>query len=290
MRNCGWKYFILAFCFPLGLLAQDLSWWVETHQWDKHTHWSSYMKLSPAFMGPNAFPIPFAEKMIRKPEFDLRFSNHVNPGETSWDFYTRFALPLGNKAALKLEINPIEYFEMDSAIRDERVSRDEFPKGYASGDLLVEMNALIFETEQTQLLFNVGLKTASGSQFRNARYTDTPAYYLDLSYHIEKSINEHLNYDLGVLLGLYVWQTYMINNRQNDAVLAALSFKLHYKDYTFSQNLRGFRGYLENGDLPLLYSTKIAKNWNSYQLYVQQQITLHDYPYNSTQAGCKFYF
>ena len=89
---------------------------------------------------------------------------------------------------------------------------------------------------------------------------------------------------------MYVWQTYMINNRQNDAVLAALSFKLHYKDYTISQNLRGFRGYLENGDFPLLYSTKIAKNWNSYQLYIQQQISLHDYPYNSIQTGCKFYF
>ena len=290
MRNCGWKYFILAFCFPLSLLAQDFSWWNETHQWDGHTHWSSYMKLSPAFMGPNAFPIPFAEKMILKPEFDLRFSNHLNPGETSWDFYTSVALPLGNKAALKLEINPIEYFEIDSAIRDERVSRDEFPKGYASGDVLVEMNALVFETEQTQLLFNVGLKTASGSQFRNSRYTDSPAYYLDLSYHVEKSLNDHLSYDVGLLLGLYVWQTYMINNRQNDAILAALSLNMNYKEYRFSHDVRGFRGYLENDDFPLLYTAKIAKNWDSYQLYIRQQITLHDYPYNSTQVGYKLFF
>ena len=290
MRNCCWKHLTIIFCFPLSLLAQDFSWWNETHQWDGYTHWSSYMKLSPAFMGPNAFPIPFAEKMTRKPEFDLRYSNHMNTGETSWDFYTRFALPLGDKAALKVAINPIEYFEMNSVLRDERISRDEFPQGYTSGDLLIEMNALIFDAENKQLLFNVGLKTASGSQLRNARYTDTPAYYLDLSYHIEKSVNNYLHYDLGVLLGLYVWQTYMINNRQNDAVLAALSFELHYRDYTFSQNFRGFRGYLENGDFPLLYAVKIAKNLNSYQLYVQQQITLHDYPYNSTQAGCKFYF
>ncbi|GIR12280.1 MAG: hypothetical protein CM15mP23_08550 [Cryomorphaceae bacterium] len=82
--------------------------------------------------------------------------------------------------------------------------RDEFPKGFASGDLLVELNALIFKNKNTQFIFNMGLKTASGSQFRNARYTDAPAYYFDLSYHLENSITKDLSYDLGTLLGLYV--------------------------------------------------------------------------------------
>ena len=68
-------------------------------------------------MGPNAFPIPFAEKITRKKEFDIRFNTHQNSGEKSWDFYTRFALPLGDKAALKIEMNPIEYFQMDTSIR-----------------------------------------------------------------------------------------------------------------------------------------------------------------------------
>ena len=148
----------------------------------------------------------------------------------------------------------------------------------------------IFNTKTTEFLFNVGLKTASGSQFRNARYTDSPAYYFDLSYHIERSINETLSYDIGVLFGLYVWQTYMVNNRQNDAVLAALSFNLYFKTYTLSQHLRGFSGYLDNGDSPVLYTTRISKNINSYQVYFQQQVSLQDYPYNSSQLGFKFYF
>jgi len=287
MRSCSWKYLLLIFCFPLNLVAQDFSWWNDTHQWDGSTHWSSYIKLSPAFMGPNAFPIPFAEKLTRTNQFDFRFNTHSSIGETSWDIYTRFAFPLGDKAAIKIEMNPIEYFEMDASVRDERVARDEFPKGYASGDVLVEMNALIFENDKQQLLFNVGLKTASGTQFRNARYTDSPAYYLDLSYRIEKQYSESLSYDAGILLGLYVWQTYMINNRQNDAILAALSFNLYYKDYSVCQNLRGFKGYLNNGDQPLLYALKISKNWNAHQFYVAQQITLHDYPYHTTQFGVK---
>lgn len=289
MRNSGWKYLLLVFCFPLSIIAQDFSWWNDTHHWDEHTHWSSYMKLSPAYMGPNAFPIPFAEKLTTKRTFDFRFSNHLNKGETSWDLFTRFSIPVGEKAALNIQMNPIEYFQMNTKLRDERVARDEYPNGYASGDVLLEINTLVFQKEQRQILFNFGLKTASGSNFRNARYTDSPAYYLDLSYHVEKRINENLTCDAGLLLGLYVWQTYMINNRQNDAVLGAMSFKLHYKDYSFSQDLRGFRGYLENGDQPLLYSIDISKSSRKRQIYLRQQISLHDYPYHTTQLGVKFY-
>jgi len=290
MRGCSWKYLLLAFSFPLSVVAQGFSWWNDTHQWDGNTHWSSYLIVSPAFMGPNAFPIPFAERKNTKNELDLNFNNHFNSGEKNWDFLTRFSYPLGEKASLRLSMNPIEYFEMDSTIRDERIARDESPKGYASGDLLVEMNALLFENKHSELLFNIGLKTASGSQFRNARYTDSPAYYFDLSFHHEKIISPDFKVDAGLLMGLYVWQTYMINNRQNDAILAAATLRLHYKDYCLQNDLRGFKGYLNNGDQPLLYSIKLLRSWNSVQVSISQQYTLHDYPYNSLSLGINYRF
>ena len=290
MRSCGWKYFLIIFSFPLSLIAQDFSWWNDTHQWDGTTHWSSYLVIAPNFMGPNAFPIPFAERKNTNFEFELGYNNHSNVGEKNWDFLTRFSYPLGKKASLRLSINPIEYFEMDSAIRDERVARDQNPQGYASGDLLVEMNALVFDNENSELLFNIGLKTASGSQFRNARYTDSPAYYFDLSYHREKIIYTDFKIDMSILLGLYVWQTYMVNNRQNDAILAASSVKMYYKGYCFSNDVRGFKGYLNNGDQPLLYSVKFSKEWNSIQVSLSKQFALHDFPYNSIQFGMKYSF
>ena len=288
MRGCSWKHFLLAFSFPLSLVAQDFSWWNDVHQWDGNTHWSSYLVIAPNFMGPNAFPIPFAERKNTKNELGLNFNKHFNLGEKNWDFLTRFSYPLGEKASLRLSMNPIEYFEMDSTIRDERIARDEFPKGYASGDLLVEMNALLFENEHSELLFNIGLKTASGSNFRNARYTDSPAYYFDLSYHHEKIISPDFKVDAGLLMGLYVWQTYMINNRQNDAILAAAKLSLHYKDYCLQNDLRGFKGYLDNGDQPLLYSVKFLRNWNYVQVSISQQYTLQDYPYKSLSLGINY--
>ena len=142
------------------------------------------------------------EKLIHNRTFDFRFTNHLNEGEISLDFFTRVSFPIGDKGNIKISINPIEYFEMDTFIRNERASRDQFPKGFAIGDLLIETNTVIFNSNKSQVLFNIGLKTASGSQFRNARYTDSPAYYLNLSYYIEKKINEKFSIDLGGLLGL----------------------------------------------------------------------------------------
>ena len=84
------------------------------------------------------------KKMILKPEFYVRFNNHLNFRQTARDVYMRFAFPLGEKVSLKFSMNPIEYFEMDSVIRNNRVAWYQSPKGNASGDLLVKMNALIF--------------------------------------------------------------------------------------------------------------------------------------------------
>lgn len=290
MRSCRWRYFFVVIIFPISLHAQDFTWWNEAHNWDGVTHWTSYLKLTPAFMGPNAFPIPEAEKMIESNGFESSYNYHRNLGEKSWDTYTRFSFLIGDKASLKLSINPIEYFEYDEKVRDERVARDYSPKGYASGDLLVEMNAMIFEKDQKQFMFNTGLKSASGSQIRNARYTDTPAYYFNLSYYQAKYINQSLNIDFGVLLGLYVWQTYMINNRQNDAVLAAISLGLNYKNYVISNDIKGFAGYLGNGDKPLLYKIKLSKNYDKFKLFIANQWSLNDYPYHTSQFGIDYRF
>lgn len=290
MRSCGWRHFLLVIIVPITLQAQDYTWWNEAQNWDGLTHWTSYLNLAPASMGPNAFPIPKPEKMIESNGFESSYNYHRNPGEKSWDFYSRFSFLLGDKASLKLALNPVEYFEFNAQIRDERAARDFSPKGYASGDLLVEMNALVFEKNNRQLIFNSAIKTASGSQIRNARYTDTPAYYFNLTYYQNNNISERLSVDFGFLLGLYVWQTYMVNNRQNDAVLAAISLNLSFKDFILSNDIKGFSGYLGQGDKPLLYMLKMSKCYNMFNLFVANQWSLNDYPYHTTQFGLNYMF
>ena len=290
MLSCRWKSLFLIIVLPLSTLGQNFTWWNETHSWNGYDHWSSFMKLSPAFMGPNAFPIPFAERIVNQPEFEIRYSHHFNPGESSWDIFSRISFPVGERASLRFQINPVEYFLMDTMVRNERIARDENPEGYASGDLLVEFNTSLISSQKIQLLFNFGLKTASGSEFRNARYTDSPAYYFNLSLHRHINIHPEIKMNLGTLIGLYVWQTYMINNRQNDAFLYAFSCKIDFKKISLLNDIRGFTGYLKNGDSPLLYSVKLSRNMSRFELFISQQFSIHDYPYQSSQFGSKYYF
>ncbi len=290
MRNYCWRYILVVILVTFELNAQNYTWWNETHQWDGNTHWTSYLNLAPSTMGPNAFPIPNAERMVRDNCIDLEYNYHDSPGEHSWDLYTRIKFVIGEKATLKFAINPIEYFELGDSVRDARAARDLEPQGYAVGDLLIEMNTLVYEANGSQLLLNIGLKTASGTQIRNARYTDVPAYYFNLSYHKQKDISPNLSIDIGALLGLYVWQTYQPNNRQNDAVLGALSMNLIYKKYTISNNLKGFRGYLHNGDQPITNSIRVTKNYKNYEFYMAQQWAINDYTFDISKIGMSIKF
>lgn len=290
MRNYCWRYILIVILLSLELKAQTYTWWNETHDWDGNTHWTSYLNLAPSTMGPNAFPIPSAERMVKDNSFDFEYNCHASPGEYSWDMYTRIKFVIGQKATLKFAINPLEYFELGDSVRDARAARDFKPEGYAVGDLLLEMNTLVYEENGSQLLFNIGLKTASGTQIRNARYTDVPAYYINLSYHKEKQVIPNLSLDFGILLGLYVWQTYQPNNRQNDAVLGALSMNLNYKKYTLSNDIKGFRGYLENGDQPITNTIKVTKNYKNYEFYMAQQCAINDYPYDISKIGLSIKF
>jgi len=141
---------------------------------------------------------------------------------------------------------------------------------------------------------NIILETSnSGERWipgHNEFFVPSASFSTDPNFLTNFNEQNSITIDYGALLGLYVWQTYAVNHRQNDAILAAFLFSFNYKEYEISQHIRGFRGYLENGDFPLIYALNISKKWDSYQLYLQYQQSLHDYPYNSIQIGCKYYF
>ena len=60
---------------------------------------------------------PYLAEKLHKKRIDIRF-NTLKIVAKSHGFYTRFALPLGDKAALKIEMNPIEYFQMNYFFRN----------------------------------------------------------------------------------------------------------------------------------------------------------------------------
>ncbi len=235
-------------------------WWNDKHLWEEgFPHWSQYIITNPAQMGPNALPIPdvYKARLDSVVQYELRFDQFSHPEDNTFDFAAVLYWPIANgKAALKVTALQ-EWYDMSHDLRDERRARDWDPKGNTSGDVLFEFKyqLLLDHEKYPDLSFHAGLRTASGGDFHNARFSDAPGYNFALSFgenyqHPERFI-EKVEWNL--MLGLYVWQTYVSDNRQNDAPLYGFSILTSHKKWTWDNSISGYYGYLDQGEYPIIY-------------------------------------
>ena len=270
-------------------LSQDYNWWNDLHNWDGVTHWSQYMKLAPAYMGPNALPVPEIKNplMSMNPGVSIAYENHFSKGDKTNNAYAEIFLPLfSDKVGLNLNIVPLEHYRMDEATRDLRISRDFDGEGYASGDLYIATYIKILQDKQSlpDMLLTINLRTASGNNLNAARYTDTPGYWFDLSMGKEFKLNSSKIKSITQygMIGFYVWQTNIINYYQNDALLYGIGNDILFKKIEICNSIGGYRGYLGNGDRPMVYRLAIRSKFESifnYELRYQQGI--NDFQYSS---------
>ncbi len=239
---------------------KDFGWWNELHNWEVgDPHWSQYIITNPANMGPNALPIPdvYKARLDSVIQFELRFDQFSHPEDNTLDLAVEIYVPVANgKAALKITALQ-EWYNMSEKARNDRRARDFDPKGSATGDVLLEFKYQLISNNERypDMSLHVGLRTASGGHFNNARFTDAPGYNFALSfgkgYHNSDKFFNHIEWNL--MLGLYVWQTYAINNRQNDAPLYGLSIISTHQNWIWDNSLSGYYGYLDKGEYPEIY-------------------------------------
>jgi hypothetical protein len=130
-------------------------------------------------------------------------------------------------------------------------------------------------------------RTASGTGRENSRHTDMPGYYFDLS--VGDSYGSGTGFFESIRwygeVGFYVWQTFLDNYPQNDALLYGLGFDLNFRYFSFNQSVRGYNGYMKNGDHPLVYRVELAIRFGSAGLVVGYERGLRDFPFESIKAG-----
>jgi len=288
--------FLLLIC--TGAFAQDYSWWNDKHNWDGQTHWTKYMILSSAYMGPNALPVPEIKRgiMADKTLFEFALDNHFSSGDITNNLFTELFIPLApGRAGIKMAIVPIEYYRMNTLTNDLRVSRDYDGKGFSVGDLYFSTFIQLLKDHEKlpDILLTVNLKTASGSNLEAARHTDSPAYYFDLSFGREfiissqnlRSVRAH------AMAGFYVWQTHQDMYYQNDAFLYGCGVDLSFKRFLMKNALGGYIGYIDNGDKPMIYRMSLAsslKTGLNYEFGFQQGI--QDFAYTSFRIAFIFNF
>jgi hypothetical protein len=290
------KYYFCIYFFILSLRISaqvDYSWWNTIHNWDGHTSWVQYMTMSTSYMGPNALPVPELTngRIDSSAELEVAGDYHYSKGDKTTGFYLRGSLPLyENRVSFSVDVVPYEWFRMDTATRDERAARTQSGEGGAGGDIYFYSNIQLVRNKEylPDILFRAAMRTASGTNLGNARYTDAPGYFFDVSagknYSLKKNILR-----LYVLGGFYTYQTYDLNHPQNDCLLYGIGADIHFSKIIFSQSLAGYSGYLNIGDKPMVYRASVRLKNKMFDWKFSYQVGLNDYDYQRFRLSLIFH-
>ena len=169
----------------VGVAQKDYAWWNNKHNWDGITHWSQYIIVSPKFMGPNALPVPKVRNALINEDVQLEAGSdfHFNKGDNTQNLFFGLFLPFAeSKIAIEIYGVPLEHYNMDTVTRDERRAREKSTEGFASGDLYFGTVIQLIKNKRNlpDMTISLNAKTASGTNFENARFTDSPGYFFDL--------------------------------------------------------------------------------------------------------------
>jgi len=288
------RLFLLILLLPaLASGAEDYSWWNQKHDWDGVTSWTSYLIVSPSYMGPNALPVPEIQKgnLPAKRCLELGVDGHYSRGDRTGNLFSELFLPLfSSRAGLGISYIPLELYSTDTLTRDRRRSREYDPRGLSKGDVYFSTYVhLVRETGYLpDVLITINLRTASGTKFYGARHTDGPGYYFDIS-----AGKTFLDGDgtlrlirTYLLAGFYVFQTNLENHMQNDALQYGAGVDLDFGIFRMEHQLGGYAGYLGNGDKPVVYRLNMALLRNSnMELNLRFQHGLRDFPYSSLRLS-----
>lgn len=292
---------ILAICFVLcsGFVSgqTDYSWWVAIHHWDGYTSWQHYMTISPAFMGPNALPVPDVSKAENDSTFQLEAAGdaHFSTGDHTQDFFVRGYAPFYNsKIAFSIDVIPIEWFQTDTITRDLRASRGKSGKGKAGGDIYFTTYIQLLKDKKhwPDLSLRMALRTASGTNLGEARYTDGPGYYFDVSGGKTFATNKKFlkAFRVYAMAGFYVYQTFDILHLQNDCFLYGAGIDFRFNHFAFTNEIAGYNGYMSDGDKPLVFRTGLKFSSSKIDYKISYQAALNDFPTDRVRVGVVFRF
>jgi hypothetical protein len=287
--------FILVLFFSLIKFVhaqEDFQWWVDKHHWDGITPWNQYMTISSAFMGPNALPVPEVRTGRADSIASINFSldEFHGKGDNTQDVFLRGILPLfKNKISIEMEVVPLEWYKMDTITRDIRAVRTRSGQGSAGGDIYLTTCVQVIKdrTSLPDILLRYTIRTASGTHLRDARYTDAPGYYFDLSFGKNYSLNNFFNKIAWFAdAGLYTYQTYDLQHLQDDCFFYGAGFMVMKNKLALTNEIASYSGYLRNGDRPVIYRAELKLVMPVFNYAISFQQGLHDYSYERFRLSC----
>ncbi len=290
------RRWLFLFCFFQYLPGQTQTFqqWAQTVNWDGVSHWKKYLIVQPAFMGPNALPVPaLSNGSIDSNSFvGSTISLHYSDGDNTQNatIYANYCL-VKELISFDLLWVPYERYTMSQAIKEKRhVFSQFFYDREATGEVILNTNIQLLNKwrKHIQLALRLGYRFPAASGFGAARYSDGPGYYFDLSF--GKPINQS-NFKLAGMLGFYSWQLQSDRHQQDDAFLFGAGMEWNKNQWRIQANIAGYLGYLKNsGDKPVVARLGIEKKIKRISWLLRFQQGLHDFAYTTVEGGAKYFF
>ncbi len=272
----------------VSIAAQGHDWWANNVQWDGVTHWSEYIIYSPRFMGPNALPVPTLTTGRVDNSFSLFVSGvaHLSQGDKTYNPLLRVNYALvPDRISFDLSYVPYEYFEVSHAKKTERnVFHTFYDRTSARGDVYLNTSVQLLKSEAHGLAIRLGYKFPTSTLQGAARFTNSPGYHLDLSYG-RQWWSGTTEFAWSAMFGFYAWQTNADEQFQNDALLLGMGMAIHRPTWQITQGIRGYLGYLDIGDQPVVSRTELSYDLGPWTVLTALQFGLQDMPFTSIEVG-----
>ncbi|MDR1813789.1 MAG: hypothetical protein LBR18_02950 [Tannerella sp.] len=277
------KYLIITALALLTLqqiFAQDEPWREEM----------KYLKYSPRYFGPNAFPLPELHNglLCSEIEAEIRGDYHHYSGDRTKDVYARVFIPVaGGLAGVEVGGVIYEYYNMSEETHLERHSAGtRWPQG-AHGDIIVSSYyQLIRNNKWADVMLEATLKTASGNRLADARFTDAASYWFDVNAGRNLLNTNNLTLKLQALAGFYCWMTNDVMHRQNDALVGSVGISGSVGgNIRFAADIVSLYGYENNGDRPIQLRTRLEYEYRRNALSFRYKHGIKDSLYDSFSLG-----
>lgn len=278
------------YCLTLFILLTSTAFAQRDYSWQQDysniVDWSQYILLVPAYMGPYALPVPqiYEGRVENDAEISggYTYYSHQDGEAPTHSLNTRFYYPVvAGRVAVELTLMPYETYSYSDAMADQMHTIST--SGSGVGDLYI--NTYIQVIRQTKkrpdITLRYGLKTASGANVNDARHTNSPGYYMDLS--VGKDVYNEGQQKIRFygLAGFYCWQLLDNSNMQNDALMYGIGTSYRYSDWKLKWDFGGYYGYKESGDKPLVMRIQMdAPIHEHFKLRFLYEKGLNDFPYN----------
>jgi len=284
-----------AILLPLFAFGQsDFVWWNNIHNWDGITPWHRMIQMTPGYMGPNALPVPELRQGVIDSTLSLTLApeTHHSPGDFTLNLFTEINIPVAKNVALQIFWVPVEYFATDTAVRDMRIARTKDATGVVMGDVYIGTNIQLLRNKKNlpDLMLGINIKTASGNGLADARHTDAPGYFFDLSGGKDIALKNNWLLRPHAMAGFYVYHTNREDYFQNDALMFGAGITLKNSQWAFIGQITGWHGYFQDLDSPTIFRLEVRRLFQKSDVFFRFQEGNASYPFTSFRAGIKLNF